>query len=256
MAGTWSSAQDLFGLLTSQQEFKGIGFWEFLRHYRKEEAELQSLRDATLSTRGSDTPGYVPPEVDCPGRHWVKLFVAWDDGFDCSACGDRIEKGAKCLGCRLCDYDVCPECLQRLVQGGVEDGVVGDAPPIGDHAPRAGMQKKLHRRVLGSSGHVASGEVGKSEAPVGPSPNLKSKTRSTKARVKNASPGGMPDGGMPDGVLPHVHEIGAAVDVLDMVSQDPCVQAESSRQSDLDVREERGREAWEIPVGDSDDSDL
>lgn len=237
VAASWSSAQDLFGVLASQQEFKSIGFWEFLRQYRKDEAELQSLRDAALATRGSDTPGYVPPEVDCPGRHWVKPFITWDDGFDCSICGHGIDKGTTCVGCRLCDYDVCPECLQKLLHRDGNGLVADDVPQGGSSNVRAGMQKKLHRRLLGSVGVAECGkEPQESGAAAGPS-KPKGTTRSGKARIKTAEKGASSD------VAPHL--TGHAESLADTGSPGastlPC--------HDL-------REAWEVPVPDSDDPDL
>lgn len=114
VAGPWESASDLFKFVIEQQRCKDVSFWDFLRQYRKEEAELQTLRDEALATRGSGKQGYVPPEVNCPARHGPKPFVAWDDGFCCSLCEGVIPQGSQCLGCRLCDHDVCTDCIRKL----------------------------------------------------------------------------------------------------------------------------------------------
>eukprot|EP00418_Pyrodinium_bahamense_P071547 CAMPEP_0179083238 /NCGR_PEP_ID=MMETSP0796-20121207/37576_1 /TAXON_ID=73915 /ORGANISM="Pyrodinium bahamense, Strain pbaha01" /LENGTH=128 /DNA_ID=CAMNT_0020780641 /DNA_START=40 /DNA_END=423 /DNA_ORIENTATION=- len=81
VAAPWENAKDLFSLLITQPRCKDVSFWDFLRQYRKEEAELQKTRDEAQEVRDSGRQGYVPSAVDCPGRHWAKPFVAWDDGF-------------------------------------------------------------------------------------------------------------------------------------------------------------------------------
>lgn len=242
VAASWSSAQDLFGVLTLQQEFKSIGFWDFLRQYRKDEAELQHLRDAALATRGSDTPGYVPPEVDCPGRHWVKPFITWDDGFDCSICGQGIDKAATCVGCRLCDYDVCPDCLQKILHRDGNALVSDNVPPGCSSNVRAGMQKKLHRRLLRSVGVAAVPEAERGKEPSEESlevaaglPKPKGKTRSGKTRPKTAEKGATSDVASPP--LPGLADAGSPVGASPLPCQD-------------------FREAWEVPVPDSDDPDL
>eukprot|EP00747_Dinoflagellata_sp_TGD_P164164 gnl/TRDRNA2_/TRDRNA2_183709_c0_seq1.p1 gnl/TRDRNA2_/TRDRNA2_183709_c0~~gnl/TRDRNA2_/TRDRNA2_183709_c0_seq1.p1 ORF type:complete len:198 (+),score=46.85 gnl/TRDRNA2_/TRDRNA2_183709_c0_seq1:51-644(+) len=113
-AGHWEEAKDLFPMVVGQLGLKDTGFWDFLRLFQKNEEELRRLRDEAEATRGSGTRGYVSPELDCPGRHRVQPFVAWDDGFACSLCESPIAQGANCLGCRLCDHDVCPGCIDRF----------------------------------------------------------------------------------------------------------------------------------------------
>lgn len=113
-AGLWESPKELFVHVAADPRLKSVNFWDFLRQYRKDETKLEELRDAATATRGSDRRGYVPPELDCPGRHWAVAYTTWDDGFFCNLCEAVVSPGVICLGCRLCDYDVCPTCVDRL----------------------------------------------------------------------------------------------------------------------------------------------
>ncbi|CAE8642425.1 unnamed protein product [Polarella glacialis] len=109
-SGQWTEASELYVLFTAQPGCKDLGFWDFLRQFRSQEAELQRLRDEAQATQGENTLGYVPQEIDCPGRHWATPFITWDDGFDCSLCKQPIAADTTCLACRICDHDVCPPC--------------------------------------------------------------------------------------------------------------------------------------------------
>uniref|UniRef100_A0A7S4SGQ9 Uncharacterized protein n=1 Tax=Alexandrium monilatum TaxID=311494 RepID=A0A7S4SGQ9_9DINO len=154
-AGSWDSESDLFKLMLQQPRCKDANFWDFLRQYRREEAELLRLRDEALDARGAGKRGHVPPGVNCPGRHGAATFFAWDDGFSCSLCEGVIAQGSQCLGCRLCDHDVCTACIRRLwpsfqfTPG--QDGVA--------EAPGAGAGSRRRRRKGKAAAKAAAAGV-------------------------------------------------------------------------------------------------
>lgn len=112
-AGSWDSASDLYKSVLTQPQCKALSFWDFLRTYRKDETGLAKIRDDAAVARNVAVRGHVAAELDCPRRHGAAPFVTWDEGFSCSLCSEVIVQSAACLGCRLCDYDACPDCVQR-----------------------------------------------------------------------------------------------------------------------------------------------
>eukprot|EP00927_Polykrikos_kofoidii_P077757 TRINITY_DN74672_c0_g1_i1.p1 TRINITY_DN74672_c0_g1~~TRINITY_DN74672_c0_g1_i1.p1 ORF type:complete len:191 (-),score=49.37 TRINITY_DN74672_c0_g1_i1:20-592(-) len=117
---SWESPEELFRLTLaspSQKDGKGLRYSDFIVQFRSMEDELKKLRDEAKEERLRSRADFVPVAVDCPKRHCAAAFITWDDGFCCSICKKDIEKGEECLGCRLCDHDVCQRCNRRLLKG-------------------------------------------------------------------------------------------------------------------------------------------
>jgi len=169
-AGQWESPNELYTLVAADARLKSLGFWDFLKQFRKDETQLRALRDTAAATKGSTRRGYVPPELDCPGRHWAVPFITWDEGFVCNLCEKSIKVGVTCLGCQLCNHDVCPDCVQRLRDTAKGTGATHALTSIGESAaksegssPSAGTKMSRRKKKANHSATVGkdtdSGEV-------------------------------------------------------------------------------------------------
>jgi hypothetical protein len=48
---------------------------------------------------------------NCPGRHGMKMFRIPNDSFSCDGCGAHIPRNGIANGCRICNFDLCDNCL-------------------------------------------------------------------------------------------------------------------------------------------------
>merc|ERR1719265_1268630 len=53
-------------------------------------------------------------ESSCPRGHRLAPYDTPQDGFACDRCKTRFEAGVKMLGCRQCDWDLCPSCCSKV----------------------------------------------------------------------------------------------------------------------------------------------
>merc|ERR1712070_165420 len=58
------------------------------------------------------TPHWTGASMECPSRHRLRQFTTVDDDWSCSFCSRDFPEGTTLHGCRVCDYDLCPACLQ------------------------------------------------------------------------------------------------------------------------------------------------
>eukprot|EP01083_Nonionella_stella_P268368 907200_1 len=55
-------------------------------------------------------------KINCPGKHGMTIYVTELDGLGCDLCKNKVNKGTKLYGCRLCNYDVCTICKPEPVE--------------------------------------------------------------------------------------------------------------------------------------------
>eukprot|EP00662_Eupelagonemidae_sp_cell21_P019800 gene19800-49637_t len=65
----------------------------------------------------------------CPKGHALKAWEG-DDGLFCDSCLRDVPPGSSMMGCRRCDYDLCPQCAERPRGGG------GGAPALTPHCEK------------------------------------------------------------------------------------------------------------------------
>jgi len=59
----------------------------------------------------------LPKRITCPCGNATHHQAYKANYFYCDACGKDIPKGTPMLGCRECDWDACPDCINRGVSG-------------------------------------------------------------------------------------------------------------------------------------------
>ena len=52
----------------------------------------------------------APSKMTCPQSHVLTRFATQHGGYFCDVCKVKAVRGAQMLGCRSCDWDVCPSC--------------------------------------------------------------------------------------------------------------------------------------------------
>eukprot|EP00929_Paragymnodinium_shiwhaense_P054317 TRINITY_DN27219_c0_g1_i1.p1 TRINITY_DN27219_c0_g1~~TRINITY_DN27219_c0_g1_i1.p1 ORF type:complete len:141 (-),score=43.58 TRINITY_DN27219_c0_g1_i1:136-558(-) len=52
-------------------------------------------------------------EVKCPQGCVLKAFQTDHDGYLCDGCKGKQPCGAEMMGCRACDFDLCPACAKQ-----------------------------------------------------------------------------------------------------------------------------------------------
>jgi len=60
----------------------------------------------------------------CPGKHGLKYFITPNE-FSCDKCRKTFAKLSKMYGCRVCDYDLCQQCM--IENCNIKDGMMGKA---------------------------------------------------------------------------------------------------------------------------------
>mmetsp|Transcript_58847 Transcript_58847/g.118179 ORF Transcript_58847/g.118179 Transcript_58847/m.118179 type:complete len:212 (+) Transcript_58847:228-863(+) len=71
---------------------------------------------AETPTSGVAKTKYNFMQKKCPGDHALEVYKSPYDGYSCSHCEQDFLRGTILRGCRICDYDTCVECDNRIKQ--------------------------------------------------------------------------------------------------------------------------------------------
>ena len=114
------------------------------------------LKLARLSSAGATTVG------KCPGSHNLLAFTTDRDGFRCDACSTTQSGGSSMSGCRICDYDLCANCVGECSLAGAPTIEHEPEPPTASSAsfelsPLKLGPLKRHAKALGATAEQIDG---------------------------------------------------------------------------------------------------
>uniref|UniRef100_A0A7S1B4W0 Uncharacterized protein n=1 Tax=Corethron hystrix TaxID=216773 RepID=A0A7S1B4W0_9STRA len=66
----------------------------------------------------SKVPHSSGKQIKCPKNHDTHFFFTSHGSFRCDLCGGEIGQSKPMVGCRICDWDACEECIDKK-EGGV-----------------------------------------------------------------------------------------------------------------------------------------
>ena len=53
--------------------------------------------------------------MNCRGNHGLKNLKTEFDDFFCDECSTVFKKGKTMYGCRVCDFDLCTDCYEKVM---------------------------------------------------------------------------------------------------------------------------------------------
>ena len=80
----------------------------------KEDEEEDDEEDDEEDSEGDQDENRFRLEAQCPGKHTLKPFPTTNNSWWCSACSRHVRRKTIMKGCRLCDYDLCLDCFEKL----------------------------------------------------------------------------------------------------------------------------------------------
>jgi ubiquitin len=91
----------------------------------------------------------------CPRGHNLQPFTTFHSDFFCDGCNAKVAQGETLHGCRACDYDECPRCVQRGHGHGREWSSIVNPPTNEVFSPVLAMfsmeQEQINGSLMGTS---------------------------------------------------------------------------------------------------------
>eukprot|EP01084_Bolivina_argentea_P157967 275232_1 len=69
--------------------------------------QKQSAQSNTAHNKSSSN---ATNQINCPGKHGLKVFITGHDGYGCDICNNTFPAQTMLYGCRICNFDACSVC--------------------------------------------------------------------------------------------------------------------------------------------------
>lgn len=115
---------------------------ELLATKRPRNAEAQPAQQPPEAVPPRPATPVPASPLLCPEGHPLEAFTTPEDEWWCSGCQACLDCGSSMVGCRLCDYDLCAQCLRLLPYQSAK----GKALRTSSAAPcQPRLSSKIHR---------------------------------------------------------------------------------------------------------------
>ena len=95
--------------------------------YKQYQEELRSRLRARGEEKEKESQEKGSNTMSCPGKHGLLPFDVPRAGFFCDGCRATVSMGAAMNGCRVCDFDLCPQCSESARGGSEGKGETSEA---------------------------------------------------------------------------------------------------------------------------------